>query len=472
MLATRQNLRYTQKGRAFMIHKCNIFLASLLLLALLAGCVQEGALISTDDMEHTTASTSPSEAESTAVTTEATTEVTTEAPTQGVVLPLYRFTDTVPDYDTTASAPFLVSTESISQERYAQYIHTPNLADYRYSDGAFLLCADEVEMKSGSHYRAYAVQNGQITELPRTTFSRTYSLYGNTYRIDFEYAVHQGQLLFTYAPNPEDYTEIRYPLCELGDGKCLVSINEFSTGVGRHHLMCLDLNTGDLTDYYAPLSEENRELAISHDFAYLTVLDSDRFVLRGSRDGFCYIDLARDIAFSLDALVGEELADFGIVGDDIVCWNSKNDFWFIDTATQTVSEFADLRRSAKAYSTFAIYEDDEDVGHIFDYVTQTDTAIAMPEGWEFSTSTNRSKDGRRFCFHKSEEDCTKYLFCDLDLMEFVELVITNVDPADIDKAGHSEWTEDGYFVIYARTHKDTAYDIYVYDIDAMFQTVN
>lgn len=457
-----------------MFRKRNLFLACLLILLLLAGCVQEGAPLPSDDMEHTTASTSPSEAESTAVTTEATTEVTTEAPTQGVVLPLYRFTDTVPDYDTTASFPFLVSTESISQERYAQYIHTPNLADYRYSDGAFLLCADEVEMKSGSHYRAYAVQNGQITELPRTTFSRTYSLYGNTYRIDFEYAVHQGQLLFTYAPNPEDYTEIRYPLYELGDGKCLVSIQEYSTGVDRFHLMCLDLNTGDLTDYYAPLSEENRELAWSHRVYDITFLNSDSFVLHGgSSDNYCYVDLARDIVFSLDALVGEELDRFGIVGDDIVCWNSKNDFWFIDTATQTVSEFADLRRSAKAYSTFALYEDDEDVTHIFDYVTQTDTAIAMPEGWEFTTGiTGISEDGRRFCFRKSEEDCTKYLFCDLDLMEFVELVITNVDPADIDKAGHSEWTEDGYFVIYARTHKDTAYDIYVYDIDAMVQTVN
>ncbi len=451
-----------------------MFLACLLILLLLAGCVQEGAPLSTDDMEHTTASTSPSEAESTAVTTETTTEATTEALTQGVVLPLYRFIDSISTDDTTFSSLYRVSVESIPQEQYTQYIHTPDLDDYRYADGAFLICADEVEMKSGSHYRAYAVQNGQITELPRTTFSRTYSLYGNTYRIDFEYAVHQGHLLFTYAPNPEDYTEIRYPLYDLGDGKCLVSIQEYSTGVDRFHLMCLDLNTGDLTDCYAPLSEENREFACLHRVYDITFLNSDSFVIKGgSSDDYCYVDLAQDIVFSLDALVGEHLAWFSIVGDDIVCWNSKNDFWFIDTAMQTASEFADLRRSAEAYSTFALYEDDEDVGHIFDYVTQTDTAIAMPEGWEFSTSVmNCSEDGRRFCFYKSEEDCAKYLFCDLDLMEFVELVITNVDPADIEKAWCTDWTENGYFVIYACTHKDTAYDVYVYDIDAMFHSKN
>ena len=60
----------------------------------------------------------------------------------------------------------------------ADYVFVPAYA--RTEGGMFIVCTDEVEMKQGSHYAAYAYENGQLVLQENHRFDQTYTVQGKT----------------------------------------------------------------------------------------------------------------------------------------------------------------------------------------------------------------------------------------------------------------------------------------------------
>ncbi len=115
------------------------------------------------------------------VTTTPVTE--TAAPTQAVETPV--------------PAGFDVLTP-IEGEDYTLSEHEISGAYTLITGGAVMKCLDEQAMNRGTHYAAYTVENGELTELERHTVSQDYELNGVTYPLDFEWCMNDGQLILPY----------------------------------------------------------------------------------------------------------------------------------------------------------------------------------------------------------------------------------------------------------------------------------
>jgi len=74
----------------------------------------------------------------------------------------------------------------------------PQPGHARTGDGIFRICADQVEMNQGSHYDAVlAAEQGMVT-LPRSFFRKTITVFGQPVTVEFEYALHNGNVIITY----------------------------------------------------------------------------------------------------------------------------------------------------------------------------------------------------------------------------------------------------------------------------------
>ena len=70
---------------------------------------------------------------------------------------------------------------------------------YSYIDySPIMKCLDEYAMNSGSHYVAYTVSNGELTELERHTFSQDYEFDGVVRHIEFEWCEYGEGVAITY----------------------------------------------------------------------------------------------------------------------------------------------------------------------------------------------------------------------------------------------------------------------------------
>ena len=79
----------------------------------------------------------------------------------------------------------------------ADYVFVPAYA--RTEGGMFIVCTDEVEMKQGSHYAAYAYENGQLVLQENHRFDQTYTVQDKTCRLMFDWAEHDGRAAITWA---------------------------------------------------------------------------------------------------------------------------------------------------------------------------------------------------------------------------------------------------------------------------------
>ena len=79
----------------------------------------------------------------------------------------------------------------------ADYVFVPAYA--RTEGGMFIVCTDEVEMKQGSHYAAYAYENGQLVLQENHRFDQTYTVQGKTCHLMFDWAEHDGRAAITWA---------------------------------------------------------------------------------------------------------------------------------------------------------------------------------------------------------------------------------------------------------------------------------
>lgn len=125
---------------------------------------------------------------------------------------------------------------------------------YSYIDySPIMKCLDEQAMKSGSHYVAYTVENGELVELERHTVSQDYELNGVTYPLGFEWCMNDGQLILPYTG--ENY----YPIAEYRYRAApeRVFVPLYRNDINSRYPVMLNLLTGEVTDVLSGVELEN-----------------------------------------------------------------------------------------------------------------------------------------------------------------------------------------------------------------------
>lgn len=213
-----------------------------------------------------------------------------------------------------------------------RYVHTPVSGNAR--EGVYVICTDEVELKQGSHYDAYYEENGAFVKLEEHTFSGDYRVLGNDFHIEFDWAVHNGQVALTYIGAEENYRIPANP----GDSKAMLVELLYSlpaeTGdyVSTAYPVLLNLETGELMDVLAGTgAEELMNLcnqAISEDGSKMLLAQSD--------GALYYVDLAEKQLYSVEKLSKEPAQACSLIGNTLTCWvleEGQYRAWTIDLLT-------------------------------------------------------------------------------------------------------------------------------------------
>lgn len=386
---------------------------------------------------------------------------------ESTVLTFVKINDVVPQYDTASTEMFTVSADRQDNAQYeASYIHLPNIGSFEYANGVFTVCTDEVSMKQGNHNAAYVLKNGQITEIVSKTFSQEYDLFGTTYQVEFAYAEYDGQTLITYSPACYEANHVHGAVAILNNNSCLVDFTEqAATGETMHHLFILDLNNGNISDLYSCLSPDMQKNLLCNAVNRIAFIDESRFVIEQVNGPFYYVNTVDNVVRNLDSLLGFEIKQCSIVGERVVCWNEDGDYWKVNTADLSTRMLLEGKKDSFASGiwykngcSFTIYKDAGKY-HIFDFASETDTAITPPDGWELRKELFQpSPDGRGFFTFKLEDNgALQLLVFDCDFMRFVEICRTNLNAVHEAVGG---WTSDGKIVI----RSDGCTDFYIYDL--------
>lgn len=218
-----------------------------------------------------------------------------------------------------------------------RYVHTPVSCNAR--EGVYVICTDEIELNQGSHYDAYYEENGEFIKLEEHTFRGDYTVLGNDFHIEFDWAVHGGQVALTYIGVDENY---RIPANPGDKDAMLVELlcsfqSEDGEYVGTAYPVLLNLETGELKDVLAGTGAEKLmnlcNQAVSEDGSKMLLAQSD-----GS---LYYVDLAAKALYSVEELSGEKADACSLIGDTLSCWtleNGKYRAWLIDLTTMERAE--------------------------------------------------------------------------------------------------------------------------------------
>ena len=440
-----------------------LYIAIFILVLSLVGCKRKPAAIQSNDPPEKLIS----ESVSGNLPTETKNEDLSGGGAESAATTFVSIHDVVPQYDTTSSEMFFISDNQHDDAQCkTSYVHLPNMGHFEYANDVFTVCTDEVYMNQGNHYAAYVIENGQFEELGRETFSKEYDLFGNTYRVEFEYAVYDGQILITYSPACNETNHVHGAVEFLENNSCLVGFAEqASSGETMYHLMILDLSNGELTDLYSSLSPELQKKLRCSQVDNIAFISDNRFVIEQVDGSFYYVDTVDNVACNLDSLVGVEIKQCSVVGENVVCWNADGDYWEINVADLSTRLLLNDKKDSYASGiwyengcSFTVYKS-EGKFHVFDFVKKTDRIITPPDGWELRTETfHASPDGRRFYTIKREDNGPIQLLAfDCDLMKFVEICRTNLNTVDETMGG---WTADGKIFIQSQNGTD----IYIYDV--------
>lgn len=344
---------------------------------------------------------------------------------------LRRFYDSRVTTDAQVDEPRLVSSDS-DQGVTALRFQTPRLGYYQYGNGLFTTCADEVEMQQGSHYNAYHFDGETITPLENHSFYQEYTLYGQTYRVRFDYASWGDRILSTY--NPDDYydpTDVGGFATSLSDHSCLIALNEPVDDGFLLHLKVLDLETGELTDYIPDLNPEvlSEKLKFeSYSIRRMIVRDTGALLI-GPNWEYRYIQAQEGLVVDLSELIGGKVAMGTVVfaGEDLLCRDEEDGIWKIDTTDFTSRLLlSDKKLLHFNGSTFALYAEEDEV-YVYDCISETDTCIQSPEGWDLTKiqEFSPSNDGRKvYVYTRPDKTTEKILTFNCDTMEFTEITAT------------------------------------------------
>lgn len=220
------------------------------------------------------------------------------------------------------------------------------------SCGAFLLCTDPVEMKQGSHYDAYTVdENGELTLLENKTFNNAYTIGSGRYHFNFNWADSNGTKLLTYLS--DDTNASLLYLSDTGS-RSLFLLNDFLSADGSTafslYPVLLDFDEGEVEDLLSGCKLNN----ISK-ISNISLSDDGKGLLLAQDGGsLYYCDIANGMIYSLDELSNEPVKACTLSGDKIICWNQSSSeygsgdvgdyhFWYIDLNSFQREEMPELQ---------------------------------------------------------------------------------------------------------------------------------
>ena len=210
-----------------------------------------------------------------------------------------------------------------------RYVHTPVSSHAR--EGVYVICTDEIEMNQGSHYDVYYEENGEFIKLQEQTFQGDYSLLGQDFHLEFDWAVHNGQVAITYIGVEEDY---RIPANPGNADAMLVELlcsgsTETGETIATAYPVLINLETGELMDVLAGTGAETLgglcNQAVSED-------GSKMLLAQGNGALYC-VDLEKKKLYSVEELSGEKADACSLIGNMLSCWVMENDSfraWTID----------------------------------------------------------------------------------------------------------------------------------------------
>lgn len=370
-----------------------------------------------------------------------------------------------------------------------RYVHTPVSCHAR--EGVYVICTDEIEMNQGSHYDAYYEENGEFIKLEERTFCRDITVLGKEFHLEFDWAVHNGQVAITYIGVEEDY---RIPANPGDADSMLVELScsiptEDGGAVSTAYPVLLNLETGQMNDVLAGTGAEKLgglcNQAVSED-------GSKMLLAQGNGAIYC-VDLVAKQLYNVEKLSGEPADACSLIGDTLACWILENGAyraWTIDLITLERKElFADMPNRMGENGAGIVYMSGFDTtvhwGIMFTgshFALETDamgnvTVIDLVNGEKipvegFTWPADRypdvlwesSPDGKRLLVSGGEIG-SKYEYIgalDFEQMRYLEFARQN--PNDV-----YEWKPywfDQDTVIIQATSRDSYYvqDYYVYDI--------
>lgn len=242
---------------------------------------------------------------------------------------------------TGAAAPVLplVKASTMIPELYREKALRPT-----EGSGVFLLCADPVEMNSGSHYDAYGVTaDGSLEQLEEKLFNNAYTLDGSRYHLSFDWAEFDGTKVMTYVP-----ADMEASMLSLSDqGSTSLFLLRWHTGeddtVYTYYPVLLDLETGELTDFLADCRLGSLSRICNAAFSP----NRNGLLLAQEGGAIYYCDLESGTVYSLDELSGQPVKACTLTDDKIICWNQGGEgggvlgdysFWSISLADFTRQE--------------------------------------------------------------------------------------------------------------------------------------
>lgn len=301
------------------------------------------------------------------------------------------------------------------------YVHTPVSTHAR--SGIYIVCTDEVEMRQGSHYDGYYIENGEFIKLEEHTFQQDYTLYGNDLHLEFDWVEHNGAVSITHV-EPNDVFRKEN---ESGDAAAALFTLQLTwqDGGGNHHgtsyPVLLNLHTGELTDILAGTDVNKMpqvdKCAISSDHAKL-------LLGQNAGEGYFlhYVDLTSKQVYSIDELSGQHVTACSLIDNTLACWSLQENHytaWKIDLTTLERTElfssvlnaaatpeadagivfmegFDSLNRWGDMYigSRFALEVDEAQNVYVIDLTTGSKAQI---DGYTWRDNTQRtpSPDGKK-----------------------------------------------------------------------------
>lgn len=218
-----------------------------------------------------------------------------------------------------------------------RYVHAPMACLAR--EGVYRICTDEIELNQGSHYDAYYEENGEFIKLEEYTFSGDYTVLGNDFHIEFDWAAHGGQVALTYIGVEEPY---RIPANPGDKDAMLVELlcsfpTEGKENTETVYPVLLNPETGELMDVLAGTGAEKLinlcNQAISEDGSKMLLAQSDGTLY--------YVDLVKKKLYSVEDISGERADACSLIGNALSCWVLEEDSyraWTIDLATMERKE--------------------------------------------------------------------------------------------------------------------------------------
>lgn len=165
----------------------------------------------------------------------------------------------------------------------AEYIFVPRFA--RIDGGMFLVCADEVEMNQGSHYDAYVYENGELVQQENRTFDEVYTVNGQRYHLQFQWAAYGDNVTCTWTPSIGDQSDE-----EQGEWRvCGGTVTQYRVALDGAYFD-LDLTTGELTpaetqpDYWQSYTPQGAQLVAGRRLSLEQAADG-RFTLTDMATG-------------------------------------------------------------------------------------------------------------------------------------------------------------------------------------------